>query len=245
MSGRSPDYRQRLFDYYVSSGQATADPATALSSRRASHEKLIRHHFPPEREIQGIDLGCGFGALLHFAHRAGYRNLRGVDTSREQVELAAELGIEGVSLGDLREALVKLPDASQDLVVTTDVLEHVPKDQLVSLVDEVHRVLRPGARWIIRTPNGESPMAGRIRYGDLTHELAFTRLSLNSLLLASGFSRMDCFEASPVRKGALGTIRWVIWKVIRASLRAYLAVESGEHRPEFIFTQNLLAVAYK
>ena len=43
----------------------------------------------------------------------------------------------------------------------------------------------------------------------------------------------------------MGTIRWIVWKGIRASLRIYLAAESGEHRPEAIFTQNLLAVAYK
>ena len=245
MIERSPDYRQRIFDYYVSSGQATNDPETALSTREASLAKLIQHHFPPDRDIAGIDLGCGYGALLHFAHREGYHGLRGVDASPEQVDLARKLGIENVSRNDLWSTLRELPDASQDLVVTADVLEHIPKDQLVSIVDHVHRVLRPGARWIITTPNGESPLSGRTRYGDLTHELAFTRLSLQTLLLASGFSRMDCFETSPVRKGLVGTIRWLVWKGIRASLRIYLAAESGERRPEVIFTQNLLAVAYK
>lgn len=245
MSERSPDYRQRIFDYYVSSGQAVIEPARALAAREASLVKLIRHHFPPDRDARGIDLGCGYGPLLHFAKRAGYRHLCGVDGSPEQVALAHELGIENVRQGDIMKTLAELPDASLDLVITADVLEHVPKVGLVAIVDEIHRVLRTGSRWIITTPNGESPLAGRTRYGDLTHELAFTRVSLQTLLLASGFQRVDCFECSPVRNGLVGTARWIAWKLIRAALRLYLMAESGEYRPTGIFTQNLLAVAYK
>jgi SAM-dependent methyltransferase len=69
------------------------------------------------------------------------------------------------------------PAGSLDAVIAFDVLEHFGRDELIPLVDAVHRVLRPGGRWIIHVPNGESPFFGSIRYGDLTHELAFTRQS--------------------------------------------------------------------
>lgn len=239
-----PDHRQRIYDYYVSSGQ-TGDPHRMLASRAAYADWLIRQHFPLERDVSGIDLGCGCGVLLHFAHAAGYRRLTGVDTSAEQVELARRLGISNVSQGDLRKALATLADGSQDLVIAFDVIEHLSKQELVALVDEVHRVLRAGGRWIINTPNGESPFFGRVRYGDLTHELTFTRRSLSALLMASGFIRVDCHENVPVPVGVKGRLRWLSWKAVRGALRLYLAIESGETGRDAIFTQNVLAIAIK
>src|SRR5208337_4817517 len=97
--------------------------------------------------------------------------LEGMDGSLEQVAAANRLGIDGVREGDLRESLAAMPDASRDAVLAFDVIEHFRKYELLSFVDEVHRVLRPGGRWIIHCANGESPFFGRIRYGDFTHEM--------------------------------------------------------------------------
>jgi len=238
------EIRSRIYDHYVSTGQAGAGQ-DLLSSRAASCRDLIAKHFPEDREIQGIDLGCGHGALLHFAQQAGYRRLRGVDVSAEQVELAQRLGVANVSQGDLWGTLQGIASNSQDLVLSLDVIEHLDKGELLSAVDEVHRILREGGRWIIATPNGESPLFGRIRYGDVTHELAFTSTSLTTLLRASGFRNVECHERAPVPIGLKGRGRWVVWKAIRALLRVYLAAESGERGHDALFTQNLLAVAFK
>lgn len=106
-------------------------------------------------------------------------------------------------------------------------------------------MLRPGGRWIIHVPNGESPFFGSIRYGDLTHELAFTRTSLAQLLLASGFAEVRCFEDQPVVHGAKSALRWLLWRGFRGVLRLYIAAETGDARGGHIFSQNLLAVARK
>jgi predicted SAM-dependent methyltransferase len=80
---------------------------------------------------------------------------------------AGVLGIDGVDQGDLLETLKAQPDASLDVVVAFDIIEHFMRDELLGFVDEVGRVLRSGGRWIIHTPNAESPFGGRMRYGDL------------------------------------------------------------------------------
>lgn len=241
---RPEDYRSRIYAHYVSSGQA-GDPKAALSSRAVSCTALVANHFPENREIHGIDLGCGHGVLLHFAQEAGYRQLRGVDTSAQQVEAARRLGVANVAQGDLWDTLEGIASASQDLVLSLDLIEHLEKRKLTSMVDGVHRILREGGSWIISTPNGESPLFGRVRYGDLTHELAFTRGSISALLLSSGFRRVECHELAPVPVGIKGRGRWLVWKAIRAALRVYLAAESGERGRDALFTQNLLAIAFK
>jgi len=155
------------------------------------------------------------------------------------------LKIDGVSQGDVMETLSRQPDGSLDCVVAFDLIEHFTKNELIGLVDEVCRVLRPGGRWIIHTPNGESPFGMRIRYGDITHELAFTRTSLAQLLLSSGFSKVSCFEDQPVVHGIKSAIRWVLWKVFRNLLRLYVAAETGDSGREAIFSHNLICVAFK
>ena len=240
-------YRTRIYTHYVQARTQALAPETlaGLAPRAPSLRRLVREHFPADRHAAVLDLGCGHGALLHFAREAGYTNLRGVDGSPQQVAAARRLGIEGVAEGDLRDTLAALADASLDVVVAFDVIEHFTRDELLPFVDQVHRVLKPGGRWIIHVPNGESPFGSRMRYWDLTHELAFTRTSLGQLLLSSGFADVRCFEDAPVVHGAKSALRWLLWKGFRGVLRLYIAAETGDAGGAHIFSQNLLAVAVK
>lgn len=235
-----------MYGGYVHSRMASLAPDTVdgFASRAPYLRRLIRAHFPADRGAAVLDLGCGHGTLVYLARRAGYRNVSGVDVSPDQVAEARRLGIEGVSQGDLVDTLAALPADSQDLIVAFDVIEHFTRDELLPLVDEVLRTLAPGGRWIIHTPNAESPFFGRIRYGDITHELAFTTSSLSQLLLASGFRAAAFFEDTPVVHGPRSAARYVAWKAARALLRLYLAAETGS-TGSGVLTQNLLAVARK
>src|SRR5262245_53128418 len=241
------DYRARLYAHYVQKRGRVLAPATPDGFRPCAPYlmRVIRRHFPADRSARVLEIGCGHGTLLYFARRAGYPQLRGVDTSPEQVAAAKRLGIAGVEQGDLLQALRATASDSYDTVVAFDVLEHFTKQELLDVVDEVHRVLTAGGRWIIHTPNGESPFVGSVRYGDFTHELAFTRESMAQLLLASGFAEVRCFEDTPAVHGAPSALRWVVWKGLRALMRLYLAAETGDPGGASIFTRNFLTVAVK
>jgi 2-polyprenyl-3-methyl-5-hydroxy-6-metoxy-1,4-benzoquinol methylase len=216
-----------------------------LKPRLPYLQKLIRQHFPHNRNAAILDLGCGHGALIHLAQQAAYINLRGVDVSPAQVAAAKELGIKNVEQGDIMEVLANESDEAFDCLISFDLIEHFNRNELIPLVDQVHRVLKPGGRWIIHTPNAESPFGMRMHYWDITHELAFTRTSLSQLLLSSGFSLLDCYEDQPIPHGAISLFRWSLWKIIRLFLRFCLAIETGDTGRDAIFSQNLLAVAVK
>ncbi len=241
------DSRDRFYTHYVHCRSELLAPESldGLGPRESYLNKLIRDHFPPDRKAAILDVGCGHGALIHFARQNDYKNITGFDRSPQQVAEAKRLGIAGVEQRDLMKALRSYDDQSLDVVVAHDVIEHFTKDELLRFVDEVYRVLREDGRWIIHTPNGESPFSGRIRYGDITHELAFTRESMSQLLLASGFSPVHCYEDAPIPHGVKSALRWVLWKAIRGVLRAYLVIETGAGRKECILTQNFLTVAIK
>ncbi|MBI3452124.1 MAG: class I SAM-dependent methyltransferase [Rhodospirillales bacterium] len=239
-------YRQRIYGDYVRAATTPIAPPTraGLEPRRHHLRKLIADYFPSDRKAAIVDLGCGHGALLHFAAAAGYVNVTGVDASPAQVAAAETLGIKGVQQGDLFAALRAMADASHDAVIAFDVIEHLTKDELIDLTDEVLRVLKPGGRWIVHVPNALSPFGGAIRYGDLTHELAFTPESLSQLFLSSGFASAIFHEDQPVAHGLKSLVRLALWKAIRQLLRFYLTVETGSAQTA-VFTQNLFAVAIK
>ena len=240
-------YRDRLYSKYVSAQKKILSPVSIaeLKPRAPYLQKVIKKHFPKDKNAAILELGCGYGALIYFAHKSGFTNIKGIDRSPEQVLIAHTLEIGGVEEGEILNTLAEQNNSSLDCIISFDVIEHFSRDELIPLVDEVYRVLKPSGQWVIHAPNGESPFFGRIRYGDLTHELCFTRTSIAQLLRSSGFSQVQSFEDEPIPHGFISAGRWLIWRIIRGILRLYIAVETGESGKETIFTQNFLTEALK
>jgi len=241
----APDYRERILARYVSTHQSVSGAAAGLERRRPFLDKLVAEHSPPDTGAAILDLGCGHGAVIWAAQRAGYTNVAGVDASPEQVAAAKDLGISGVRQGDLLQSLAEAPDAALDAVVLFDLYHYFTRSQQMWIADQVLRVLKPGGRFILHVPNGEAPFAGRMRYWDFLADFSYTHASLSQLLRAAGFADVACFEDRPVAHGLKSTVRAVLWQLVRLRLRLLLAIETGETGSEAIFSQVMLAVARK
>jgi 2-polyprenyl-3-methyl-5-hydroxy-6-metoxy-1,4-benzoquinol methylase len=240
-------YRTRIYNAYLTGRQNALAPTTleGLKPRLPYLKKLVQRHFPPDRKASILDLGCGYGALVHVAKQVGYSNIRGVDESPEQIAAAKALGIDDIQLVNVMDALSHEGSLSLDCVVCFDLLEHFTKDELIPLADAIYRVVKPRGQLILHTPNAESLFGLKILYGDLTHEMAFTRTSLSQLLFSSGFSQIHFYEDQPVAHGLKSASRLLLWKCFRSILRLYLAAETGDINRDAIFSLNLLAVARK
>ncbi len=237
------DYRKRLYAAYCG-GLGNPVLADELYARRPYLQQVIKRFIPADQDTPLLDLGCGSGTLVYLLREAGYRRVTGVDTSPKQVNLATQHGREGVEVGDAYSVLLEQRDASVGCIVTFDVIEHLRKDELLPFADQVFRVLMGGGRWLIHVPNAASPFAGRIRYGDFTHEQSFKALSIRQVLAVCGFKRVDCFEDQPIVHGLKSLLRYFGWKVVRLFWVLALMIETGSGRNE-IMSQNMLAVAHK
>lgn len=240
-------YRSRIYSNYVESWDEKNVPQSVdeFQNRWPTMSYVISTFFPIDKSAAILDLGCGHGTLVHYAMQAGYSNVKGVDVSKQQVELACKLGINNVLQGDLMETLKSIPPASLDAVITFDVIEHFTKDELIDLVDAIHAVLKSDSCWIIHTPNAQSPFYGTILYGDFTHEQAFTPSSIQQLLKASGFRKFIFSESGPRVHGIKSAVRFIIWKCIKLIYKLILVVESGDLHDGEIVSRNFYAVAYK
>lgn len=245
-SSESVPWKKRLYDSYVSSGQAgtfTASAEETFRPRKAYIEHLIRRYFPSDCGAEILDLGCGHGAFLYFLGKAGYTKVHGVDTSPEQIAKAHELGISTAQCRPGFEYICGLPSDVLDMVLLFDILEHLEPQELFDLLDQVHRVLRPGGMCLIHVPNGGGLFGMRIRYGDLTHVQAFTPNSARQMLSATGFSNIESYEERPVAHGLTSLVRRILWDLGTLPYRLLLAAETGVVRS--ILSENLLVRARK
>lgn len=118
-----------------------------FASRRDMVFDIIRSlQLPLEASI--LEIGCSGGPLLLALQAAGYKHLQGIDVSERGIALAKERGLTEVALMD--GAHLTFPDDSFDLVIASDVLEHIKED--TQALREWRRVLRPGGRLLVFVP---------------------------------------------------------------------------------------------
>lgn len=144
-----------------------------------------------------LDVGCGRGFLLDAFRRRGW-NVEGTEMSAASSAHAREvLGIP-VQVGPL-EAL-GIPGESFDAVTIWHVLEHVPTP--ASLLDEIHRILRPGGVLLVSVPNFGSPEARAsgpawFHLDVPRHLVHFTPDTLVGALRGSGFEPLGTSWFTP------------------------------------------------
>ena len=242
--GRSAAFKARLYQYYLTQHVrlSTESVQSALVHRGPYLRWVIATCLPQDKSAKILDLGCGYGGMLHFLREAGYTNLAGVDVSSEQVELARHLGVENVHCQDVRTFLQATSDQTYKVIIAFDILEHFAKPELMELMDELRRVIAPGGWLVVHAPNGEGLFAGTILHGDLTHELAFTRSNLNQLGGAAGFRVIAVKEDVPVVHGLRSLVRNLLWRTGSFFLRVLAVAETGEGFRDKPMSRNLLAV---
>ncbi len=145
--------------------------------------------------LRVLDVGCGAGPGLRYLAGRGALVL-GLDHSRYALKTALALSPgAGVALND---STLGLPCASHSvgLVLLSELVEHI--EDAGPLYAECYRVLQPGGRIVVTTPNlwdarrVLSPLRGRKWSGDMdsTHVNLYTPARLASELRRSGFAQV-------------------------------------------------------
>jgi len=123
------------------------------------HEVLTREYFFQEfGEIKGrrfLDVGCAVGDYMAVVAEMG-GIVSGIDLNKKEIErgrqIFATAGLQGdFHIGDARA--LPFEDEHFDVIYSADVFEHISRETKDAVVKEMYRVLKPGGRVIIKTPN--------------------------------------------------------------------------------------------
>ena len=235
-------FKDRFYRNYTSTHIAGRKGEATLEGFQREFPTWDKHFgrlLSPDHGSRILDVGCGRGGMVYWLQQRGYRNASGIDLSAEQVETARRLGIPNVQQAEVREYLAARR-GHYDALVLRDVLEHFTRDDIVEVLELCRSAIRPGGVLIVQVPNAESPFFGRIRYGDFTHELAFSISSVTQLFNVVGFEDPRVYPTDPAIAGVRSLVRSVLWAGVKAFYRLLLFAELGRGR--WIFTQGLIAV---
>jgi SAM-dependent methyltransferase len=134
------------------------------------------------RSAAVLDIGTSTGSNLRLLAELGFSRANGLEVSEEAIRYCRRKGFDRLCCGDICD--LPFAGASFDLVLATDILEHVENDQRA--IGEIVRVLRPGGRALITVPAFPSLWGLQDRVA--RHRRRYRMRELRQRLLAGGFT---------------------------------------------------------
>lgn len=198
----TPDKANRLWSYYSKSSSHQNKYFGRVAGRQVS--KLIRKKGLLRSANNILDFSCGKGDLI--AHLSSHLNknqsISGVDVSSESIEETISRNQQNSNFTGAIVSTVwpgSLPSHTQDLLIATEVIEHLHDDEINQALSECRRILKPGAHLFVTTPNQEDlnvdktlcPECGCI-FHRWQHMQSWTAERLSNCLESNGFVVKEC-----------------------------------------------------
>ncbi|MDY6946570.1 MAG: class I SAM-dependent methyltransferase [Pseudomonadota bacterium] len=139
----TPDVRDlgEIYNYDVYEDSTNNNPVLM----EHFYQTLTRYVPKPQRLIE---IGCGTGDFLAWLQAKGIPNVEGV----EFADSANRVKYDGpLHVGRMED--IDLPDASYDVVLLLNVIEHLSDPQAVLV--KIRRMLKPGGVLLLRHPNSD------------------------------------------------------------------------------------------
>jgi len=124
---------------------------------RRFREVLVRADLAPGQRV--LDLGCGWAYGTYWARALGC-TVAGVDLGMDQLRWARRALDRGESLGltNANAKALPFPDRSFDRAFSVEMMEHVFRPDREAVMAEIARVVKPGGKVALSTPNSASPL---------------------------------------------------------------------------------------
>ena len=169
--------------------------------RVKSDSMFLGSGIPGSRHL--LDVGCGKGDFMARMHRQGWE-VEGLEVDAEAVKYVRSISDLTVHIGSLEN--IRFPDNTFDAITSNHVIEHVHDP--ISLIRECLRILKPGGRLVLATPNIES-FGHDIFERNWTHLdpprhlRLFTMKALRECAVRAGFPSINVWSPPGYAEGSL------------------------------------------
>lgn len=118
---------------------------------------LVRRYLQPGPTDRVLDVGCGSGVVAAEIARSGVASCLGLDGNPDAIRFARQrFPLPNLSFQQQLVDELDLPDGSFDAVCCFELIEHIYPDQGLALLRSLARLVRPGGRLLLTTPNYHS-----------------------------------------------------------------------------------------
>lgn len=143
---------QENVNFATMSTYTTEIASDKILSDNPIHQRLLKAYYEAEPYIEGnvLEPGCGEGRGINLlASKA--QSYMALDKIAEVID-ALKLQFPTVNFSQMNFPPFKgISDNSYDVVISFQVIEHIQNDK--KFLEEIHRVLKPGGKAVITTPN--------------------------------------------------------------------------------------------
>ncbi len=179
-------HARSLDAFYVAFEDRFRGPRDEVKCRLEVYVPYILKAEAGSEERPVLDLGCGRGEWLELLQES-HLTAHGVDLNQLMVQLCTEQQLR-VTAGDALEYVTHSPPESLGAITAFHLIEHLPFAQLMELVQQSWRALRPGGLLIFETPNPANIQVGaHYFYRDYTHRRPLPADSTEFLVANAGF----------------------------------------------------------
>ncbi len=193
----SQDIEGNKNSYEQLAGEYTRRIYDELKDKPFDRELLDRFSLTVARAGPVYDIGCGPGHVARYLHETGV-DVTGVDLSPEMVEQARQLN-PGLKFKVGNMAKLDLAENFLAGIVAFYSIIHIPRPQVVSVLQEFSRVLRPGGWLLLAFHKGNE-----IRHFDTLWEIKvnldfifFEQKEMEDYLHMAGFEITESLERAP------------------------------------------------
>lgn len=136
------------------SATPNADESARYGVIRRMLDRILVEACPGATPLSMLDLGCGRGWLSHLLAKEG--QVTGLDPVRKVIDAAQQNFPEVRFIAGTVDTLLSDPAVLPfDVIVSSEVIEHVPPEEKPHFLRSVRRLLKPEGYLILTTPRGE------------------------------------------------------------------------------------------
>jgi SAM-dependent methyltransferase len=157
-----------------------------LTAIASYYDKNYRRWLPDDRQAPILDIGCGQGDFVRYAHSLGYRNITAVDRDPEAIAALNHLhGVTAVAL-NIGEELPPALAGPWALIVAKQMIYYLDRRQAPSLLRSLSQALSRDGRVIVEVFNGALLSSRFTQAKDPGILTSYTELGLERLLASAG-----------------------------------------------------------
>jgi len=210
-----------------------------------SYDRNYQEYLPKNKNANILEIGFGTGYYLKYLLAKGYKDIYGIELSDGETEFVKNKIFNKVECVESTEVFLNQHQSKYDFIYMSQVLEHIPKENTINLLNKIKKSLKNEGTLIINTPNIKNPFNIYVLGADFTHEFIFSPESLSQVCKVADFSNIKIFPFREENISWHGKITNIISPIMYFLIKIFTGLNRCYLSPSNIYSANIYCICKK